>query len=75
MEMDKKTETPRKHYIGMVTMVDIVAHIAGDDHLSHNDDGTGDLVEKLSTPVSSIIGHSVEGLNLWTLSPNTRLVN
>ncbi|KAK4267563.1 hypothetical protein QN277_024329 [Acacia crassicarpa] len=75
VETDKQTGTPRKHYIGMVTMFDIVAHIAGDDHLSHDGDGTEDLQEKLSAPVSSIIGHCVEGLNLWTLSPNTSLTD
>jgi hypothetical protein len=58
----------------MVTMLDIVAHIAGEDHLSGGDDVTEDLDQRMSVPVSSIIGHSFEGLSLWTLNPNTRLV-
>lgn len=77
VESDKQTGAVRKHYIGMVTMLDIVAHIAGDDHLSGGGgggDGTDDLDQKMCVPVSSIIGHSFEGLSLWTLNPNTRLV-
>lgn len=74
VEADKQTGAVRKHYIGMVTMLDIVAHIAGDDHLNGGDDATEDLDQRMSVPVSSIIGHSFEGLSLWTLNPNTRLV-
>lgn len=74
VESDKQTGTVRKHYIGMVTMLDIVVHIAGDNHLSGDDDDiTKDLDQRMSGPVSSIIGHSFEGLSLWTLNPNTRL--
>ncbi|XP_020227441.1 SNF1-related protein kinase regulatory subunit gamma-like PV42a [Cajanus cajan] len=75
VESDKQTGAVRKHYIGMVTMLDIVAHIAGDDHLSCGDNVTEDLDQKLSDPVSSIIGHSFEGLSLWTLNPNTSLLD
>jgi len=75
VESDKQTGAVRKHYIGMVTMLDIVAHIAGDDHLSGGDNITQDLDQRMSDPVSSIIGHSFEGLSLWTLNPNTRLIN
>ncbi|WVZ00468.1 hypothetical protein V8G54_026537 [Vigna mungo] len=71
VESDKQTGAVRKHYIGMVTMLDIVAHIAGDDHLSGGDNITQDLDQRMSDPVSSIIGHSFEGLSLWTLNPNT----
>jgi hypothetical protein len=74
VESDKQTGVVRKHYIGMVTMLDIVAHIAGEDHLSGGDDVTEDLDQRMSVPVSSIIGHSFEGLSLWTLNPNTRFV-
>ncbi|OMP01358.1 Cystathionine beta-synthase, core [Corchorus olitorius] len=73
MESDKQTGSVRKHYIGMVTMLDILAHIA-DDH-----DGTAsnadDLEKKMTVPVSSIIGHSLEGLSLWTLNPNTSILD
>lgn len=70
MEADKQTGVVRKHYIGMVTMLDILAHIAG----SGTDNGidAGDLDRKMAVPVSSIIGHCLEGLSLWTLNPNTR---
>ncbi|WJX70054.1 SNF1-related protein kinase regulatory subunit gamma-like PV42a [Trifolium repens] len=75
VESDKQTGVVRKHYIGMVTMLDIVAHIAGEDHLSGGDDVTEDLDQRMSVPVSSIIGHSFEGLSLWALNPNTSLLD
>ncbi|KAJ0007856.1 hypothetical protein Pint_30138 [Pistacia integerrima] len=71
LESDKQTGAVRKHYIGMLTMLDILAHIAGDDQVNGGDDGS-DLDKKMSVPVSSIIGHCLEGLSLWTLNPNTR---
>ncbi|EXB67288.1 hypothetical protein L484_025770 [Morus notabilis] len=39
MEADKQTGTVRKHYIGMVTMLDILAHIAdaNDDEMDGGD--------------------------------------
>lgn len=72
MESDKRTGALRKHYIGMVTMLDILAHIADDDHHDNEDRDLLDLDRKMAVPVSSIIGHNVEGLSLWTLNPNTR---
>lgn len=69
LESDKLTGAVRKHYIGMVTMLDILAHIAGDDI-----DGGGDLDQRMSVSVSSVIGHCLESLSLWTLNPNTRQV-
>ncbi|OIW15822.1 hypothetical protein TanjilG_04357 [Lupinus angustifolius] len=74
VECDKESGT-RKHYIGMVTMLDIVAHIAGDDGGDDDDDVIDDLDQKMNVPVSSIIGHSFEGLSLWTLNPNTSLLD
>ncbi|KAF8011646.1 hypothetical protein BT93_J2049 [Corymbia citriodora subsp. variegata] len=77
MEADKQTGTIRKHYIGMVTMLDILTHIAGDDQV--NGGGTGDassdLDQKMTVPVSNIIGHCLEGLSLWTLNPNTSILD
>lgn len=73
MESDKQTGAVRKHYIGMVTMLDILAHIAGDDQMDGGD--VFDLDQKMAVPVSSIIGHCLEGLSLWTLNPNTRSVD
>lgn len=67
LESDKQTGVVRKHYIGMVTMLDILAHIA-------DDDGSDDLEQKMSVPVSSVIGQCLETLSLWTLNPNTRYI-
>lgn len=57
----------------MVTMLDILAHISGDDQMDGGD--VFDLDQKMAVPVSSIIGHCLEGLSVWTLNPNTRSVN
>ncbi|XP_050230681.1 SNF1-related protein kinase regulatory subunit gamma-like PV42a [Mercurialis annua] len=75
LESDKQTGAVRKHYIGMVTMLDILAHIAGDDQMNGGDDGASDLDKKMSVPVSSIIGHCLEGLSLWTLNPSTSILD
>jgi hypothetical protein len=81
VESDPATGVARKHYIGMVNMLDILTHIA---EAGHDDDaaavGNGpaappeaiDLDHRMSVPVSSVIGHSLEGLTLWTFHPNTR---
>ncbi|KAL2636329.1 hypothetical protein R1flu_007808 [Riccia fluitans] len=58
LEADKATGTVRKHYIGLVSVLDVLVHVVEDD-------------TQLNAPVSSIIGHSLEGLNLWTITPNT----
>ncbi|XP_062089871.1 SNF1-related protein kinase regulatory subunit gamma-like PV42a [Humulus lupulus] len=66
LDTDKQTGTVRKHYIGMVTMLDILAQIA---------DADDDLDKKLlSVEVSSIIGHCPEGLSLWNLNPNSSIL-
>ncbi|KAI3759633.1 hypothetical protein L6452_07586 [Arctium lappa] len=75
LESDKHTGAVRKHYIGMVTMLDILAHIAGD-----NPDGGGggedsDLEQRMSVAVSSVIGHCLESLSLWTLNPSTSILD
>ncbi|CAH9082798.1 unnamed protein product [Cuscuta europaea] len=67
LEHDKSTGAARKHYIGMVTMLDVLAHIAGD--------GEEDLDLKMAAQVSSIIGHCLETLTLWTLNPAMSLVD
>lgn len=75
METDKHTGAVRKHYIGMVTMLDILAHLAEDDNdVVNGGDSTNnnDVDKKLGVTVSTIIGHCLEGLSLWTLNPNTR---
>ncbi|CAN8293304.1 unnamed protein product [Cochlearia groenlandica] len=71
MESDKQTGAVRKHYIGILTMLDILAHISGDED---NPSDFSDLDRKMSSQVSSIIGHCIEGLSLWTLNPNTTLM-
>jgi CBS domain-containing protein len=70
LESDKQTGAVRKHYIGMVTMLDILSHIAGDD----NSSGSIDMEQVMSVSVSSVIGHCVESLSLWTLNPNTSVL-
>ncbi|CAI0391436.1 unnamed protein product [Linum tenue] len=69
MESDKQTGVARKHYIGMVTMLDILAHIAAAD------DQDEKLGAKMSAPVSAVIGHCLEGLSLWTLNPSTSIMD
>lgn len=74
LESDKATGAVRKHYIGMVTMLDILARIAEEDHAA--DFATAlDVDVRMAVPVSSIIGHSLEGLSLWTLNPNTSILD
>uniref|UniRef100_A0ACD5YR11 Uncharacterized protein n=1 Tax=Avena sativa TaxID=4498 RepID=A0ACD5YR11_AVESA len=83
VESDPATGAARKHYIGMVNMLDILTHIAEaghDDDASAVEDGGGeqpavDLDRRMSVPVSSVIGHSLEGLTLWTLHPNTSMLD
>ncbi|CAL1360497.1 unnamed protein product [Linum trigynum] len=86
MESDKQTGVARKHYIGMVTMLDILAHIAAaDDQVDQMNGGAGDdesasfsdekLAAKMSAPVSAVIGHCLEGLSLWTLNPSTSIMD
>ncbi|KAH6758724.1 Cystathionine beta-synthase protein [Perilla frutescens var. frutescens] len=73
MESDKQTGAARKHYIGMVTMLDVLAHIAGNGCESA-DDGGG-LDRRMQVPVSSIIGHCLESLSLWTINSHTRITD
>ncbi|XP_039005919.1 SNF1-related protein kinase regulatory subunit gamma-like PV42a [Hibiscus syriacus] len=77
MESDKQTGVVRKHYIGMVTMLDILAYIADDDNQMMGSDVGGDanLERKMTVPISLIIGRSFEGLSLWTLNPNTSILD
>ncbi|XP_013590702.1 PREDICTED: SNF1-related protein kinase regulatory subunit gamma-like PV42b [Brassica oleracea var. oleracea] len=68
VESDKETGRVKKQYIGMVTMLDVVAHIAG------NEEENG-LDKKMAAHVSSIIGHCPEGRSLWSLNPNTSIMD
>ncbi|KAI3459525.1 hypothetical protein Pfo_016188 [Paulownia fortunei] len=70
LESDKQTGAARKHYIGMVTMLDVLAHIAR-NHVDPAEGDGGELDRKMQVPVSSIIGHCLESLSLWTLNCNT----
>ncbi|KAL5987625.1 hypothetical protein ACLOJK_035375 [Asimina triloba] len=74
LESDRTTGAIRKHYIGMVTMLDIIHHIA---EATDEDDGNTpvSLDDRMAVSVSAIIGHSTEGLNLWTLNPSTSLLD
>ncbi|KAF8103362.1 hypothetical protein N665_0188s0299 [Sinapis alba] len=69
VESDKETGSAKKQYIGMVTMLDVVAHIAGEEELEN------ELDKKMAAPVSSIIGHCPEGRSLWSLNPNTSIMD
>lgn len=72
MESDKQTGAARKHYIGMVTMLDVLAHIAGNG--GEPAEGGGDLDRRMQVQVSSVIGHCLESLSLWTINSHTRYV-
>ncbi|KAK6128002.1 hypothetical protein DH2020_038263 [Rehmannia glutinosa] len=78
LESDKQTGAVRKHYIGMVTMLDVLAHIAGNDDapaVEGGGGGGGELERKMQVPVSTIIGHCLESLSLWTLNYNTSILD
>ncbi|CDY36548.1 BnaA06g10010D [Brassica napus] len=51
MESDKQTGAVRKHYIGILTMLDILAHIAGGEH---NLSDPTDLDRKMAPPCWSV---------------------
>ncbi|KAJ4874327.1 Cystathionine beta-synthase (CBS) family protein [Raphanus sativus] len=69
VESDKETGSAKKQYIGMVTMLDVVAHIAGEEELENG------LDKKMAAPVSSIIGYCPEGRSLWSLNPSTSIMD
>lgn len=79
MEADQETGAIRKQYIGIVTMLDILAHIAGDgdddDDVEKASGEQRDLEKKMAAPVSTVIGHNLEGLSLWTSNPNTSILD
>ncbi|KAI3419031.1 uncharacterized protein J3R85_013553, partial [Psidium guajava] len=75
MEADQETGAIRKQYIAIVTMLDILAHIAGDDDVKKASDEQRDLEKKMAAPVSTVIGHNLEGLSLWTFNPNTSILD
>ncbi|KAK1422446.1 hypothetical protein QVD17_25566 [Tagetes erecta] len=73
LESDKHTGAVRKHYIGMVTMLDILSHIAGDK--LEGGEEVENMEERMSVSVSSVIGHCLESLSLWTLNPSTSILD
>ncbi|PKU84963.1 SNF1-related protein kinase regulatory subunit gamma-like PV42a [Dendrobium catenatum] len=73
LESDPATGAVRKQYIGIITMLDVLVHIAGDEPLGA--DCEVDLDRTMASPVSSVIGHSLEGLTLWSLNPNTSILD
>ncbi|CAD6248012.1 unnamed protein product [Miscanthus lutarioriparius] len=75
LESDPATGAVRKHYIGMVNMLDILAHIAEASDDAEADGEGVDLDRRMAVPVSSVIGHSLEGLTLWTLHPTTSVLD
>ncbi|KAJ3695452.1 hypothetical protein LUZ60_000829 [Juncus effusus] len=74
LESDPVTGAVRKHYIGMVMMLDVLVHLAESDE-GENEGKEMDLDKLMAVPVSSVIGHSLEGLSLWTLNPNTSILD
>eukprot|EP00897_Mesotaenium_endlicherianum_P009078 jgi/Mesen1/8199/ME000442S07479 len=66
LESDPKTGQARKQYIGLVSVLDVLMHLA-------EPEGASNTEWALEMPVSRIIGHSLEGLSLWTLQPATTL--
>lgn len=52
-------------------MLDVLAHIGGDGDGGVHEE-MEDFDKKMSVPVSSIIGHCLESLSLWTLNPHTK---
>ncbi|GJM90253.1 hypothetical protein PR202_ga06515 [Eleusine coracana subsp. coracana] len=74
LESDPATGAVRKHYIGIVSLLDILAHIADAGDEAEADDEAVNLDRRMAVPVSSVIGHSLEGLTLWTLHPNTSVL-
>lgn len=72
LESDPVTGQVRKQYIGMVTMLDVLVHVAGVGGPMAAGDEQMDLETKMSVQASEVIGRCVEGLSLWTLNPNTR---
>ncbi|XP_076892796.1 SNF1-related protein kinase regulatory subunit gamma-like PV42a [Bidens hawaiensis] len=75
LESDKHTGAVRKHYIGMVTMLDILSHIAGDKPDGGTVEDLDNMEQRMSVPVSSVIGHCLESLSLWTLNPSTSILD
>jgi len=69
LESDKLTGSVRKQYIGMVSMLDILLHVA------ECAPGTDIEANLMSVPVSAIIGRSLEGLSLWSINPDTRVMD
>lgn len=69
LESDKLTGSVRKQYIGMVSMLDILLHVA--ECVA----GTDIEANLMSVPVSAIIGRSLEGLSLWSVNPDTRVMD
>ena len=70
LESDKATGAARKHYIGIISTLDIFIH------LTEAGSGSEEFVTSLmASPVSKVIGHSLEGLTLWCLAPQTSVLD
>ena len=86
LQSDKATGAPLKQYIGIISTLDILIHLSELDSKPDTDpcphggpkpDLSGAIAEEeklLASPVSSIIGHSLEGLSLWSFSPHTSVL-
>jgi len=54
------------HFIGIVSMLDVVLHIG---------DNLDDCENALQTPVSDLIGQTIESRALWTAGPHVKLID
>ncbi|ONK60234.1 uncharacterized protein A4U43_C08F15830 [Asparagus officinalis] len=75
LESDRATGAVRKQYIGMVTMLDVLVHVAEVVEGGSASPKEQDLEKKMSVLVCEVIGHSPEGLSLWTLHHNTSILD
>ncbi|MCO5600877.1 hypothetical protein L7F22_054994 [Adiantum nelumboides] len=68
VESDPITGVARKQYIGIVSTLDVLFHLA------ELKDGAQVPSLLAGTRVSTIIGHCLEGLSLWAITPQTSVM-
>lgn len=62
VEVDAATGAPRKQYVGVVTVMDALIHVWDNRFYT-------DVPARLRSPVGAVLGHSVEALTPWCVSP------
>ncbi|MCO5548073.1 hypothetical protein L7F22_001530 [Adiantum nelumboides] len=68
VESDRITGVARKQYIGIVSTLDVLFHLA------ELKDGAQVPLLLAGTRVSTIIGHCLQGLSLWAITPQTSVM-